>query len=292
MKYAIEGFSQEYAATLKKRITENGKTKEIKIDCTDLVILRWFVDFFPNIRKMEIDGKEYALLVHKKLLDDLPILNISKKACIDRMQKLVTFGILDYKIIKDGGTFSLYCFGVNYIKLINLVDVQTDVGCMVEHTRGVRSNILGVYGQTYNKDNSIKDSSIRNTTNTNFTDNNRLNTNNIKKEILKEKRKQSFDEIIAEFGFDNETVELIGEWIKLRALNRKKVTDCALRLNLKKLEKYANDSGMTNKQYMEEIVARGWQGFYPITEQQQNKTAPKSEPSGEYDEFFKGVLTL
>ena len=70
MKRTIEGFSQEYAATLKKKvkIKQRGeeKEKEVKIDCTDLVILRWFVDFFPNMKKMIIDGKEYAWLTHKK----------------------------------------------------------------------------------------------------------------------------------------------------------------------------------------------------------------------------------
>ena len=44
MKYTIEGFSQEYACSLRKEV--DGKT--IKLDCTDLVILRWFVDFYPK----------------------------------------------------------------------------------------------------------------------------------------------------------------------------------------------------------------------------------------------------
>ena len=44
MRYTIEGFSQEYACSLRKEV--DGKT--IKLDCTDLVILRWFVDFYPK----------------------------------------------------------------------------------------------------------------------------------------------------------------------------------------------------------------------------------------------------
>ena len=161
MKFTIEGFSQEYASTLKKKIEvkQRGeiKEKEIKIDCTDLVILRWFVDFFPNMKKMIIDGKEYAWLTHKKMLNDLPLLDISKRACIERMHKLVEFGILEYKLIKDGGTFSLYGFGVNYINLVRSNDIgevrSNDIG-------GVRSNDIGGYVQTYNKDSSINDSSI------------------------------------------------------------------------------------------------------------------------------------
>lgn len=162
MKFTIEGFSQEYAATLKKKIEvkQRGvvKEKEIKIDCTDLVILRWFVDFFPDMKKMIIDGKEYAWLTHKKMLNDLPLLDISKRACIERMHKLVEFGILDYKLVKDGGTFSLYGFGVNYMNLVRSNEGgirSTDIG-------GIRSTDTGVYVQPDNKDKSIIDTSINN----------------------------------------------------------------------------------------------------------------------------------
>lgn len=177
MKYTIEGFSQEYALTLKKTVpTKDNKEKVIKIDFTDLVILRWFVDFYPNMRKMTVDGKEYAWLSHKKMLMDLPLLDISKRACIERMQKLVEFEILDYQFVKDGGTFSLYTFGKNYINMISS-ERSTDSGvcgqpdtvgtqsneqgeCTQTDTGGSRSNVHGVCGQPDNKDNSIIDTSI------------------------------------------------------------------------------------------------------------------------------------
>ncbi len=158
MKCSIEGFSQEYALTFKKTIEmSNGKTKTIKLDCTDLVILRWFVDFYPRMTKMTVDGRSYALLTHKKLIDDIPLLDISKRAAAERMQKLVEFGILDYQLKKDGGTFSLYDFGKNYIGFVSK-----------EIVNGCRSNVEGVVGQTTEgavgqttyKDKSIIDKSI------------------------------------------------------------------------------------------------------------------------------------
>lgn len=157
MKYTIEGFCQEYALTLKKTVSTKGGEKTIKIDCTDLVILRWLVDFYPNMKKMTIEGKEYVWLTHKKMLEDLPLLDITKRACIDRMQKLVEFEILEYKLVKEGGTFSLYCFGKNYINLVR----STDAGGMQSNsTGGMQSNDIGVCSQPHNKDNSIIDSSI------------------------------------------------------------------------------------------------------------------------------------
>ena len=95
MRYTIEGFSQEYAMTLRKKVIKRNKEIEIKIDCTDLVILRWFVDFYPNMKKMIVDGREYAWLTHNKLKNDLPLIDISTEAFNERMKKLVEFKVLD-----------------------------------------------------------------------------------------------------------------------------------------------------------------------------------------------------
>ncbi len=168
MKHSIEGFSQKYALQFKKEVPDkkNG-TKIIKLDFTDLVILRWFVDFYPNMIKMEVNGRQYARLSHNKMLEDLPLLDISRKAAIDRMKKLVEFGILDYEIIKDGGTFSLYTFGKNYI---GFVDDKNNNSNVDEITKGSMSTIhpgvgqpsTGVVGQPSNKDKSIINKSIIN----------------------------------------------------------------------------------------------------------------------------------
>ena len=175
LKYTIEGFNQEYAMTLRKEVEINGKKVLKKIDCTDLVILRWFVDFYPNMKKINIDNREYAWLTHGKLLEDIPIIDISKRSFIDRMKKLVEFGILDYKLIKKGGTFSVYTFGENYKYMVsyerpsqegmqsNDIGMQSnDIGYAIERHRGMQSNSIGVCSQTHNKDISIKDTSIKN----------------------------------------------------------------------------------------------------------------------------------
>lgn len=186
MKYTIEGFSQEYAVTLRKNIFTNGKEKLIKIDCTDLVILRWFVDFYPNMRKMSVDGQEYAWLSHQKLAEDMPILDISKRACIDRMQKLVEFGILKYRLLKEGGTFSLYTFGENYENLLRRNEYgirSNDIGQTREGVGGIRSNDIGAYVQPADKDNNTKDTSNKNSLN---------NIYNVVLDYLNEKAKTSF----------------------------------------------------------------------------------------------------
>ena len=174
MKYSIDGFNQEYAMTLRKEVEINGKNVIKKIDCTYLVILRWFVDFYPNMKKINIDNREYAWISHGKLLEDLPIIDISKRSFIDRMKKLVEFGILEYKLIKKGGTFSVYTFGENYKYMVsskrqyqegmqsNDIGIHSNnIWYAIERHRGMQSNDIGVCSQTHNKDISIKDTSIK-----------------------------------------------------------------------------------------------------------------------------------
>lgn len=112
MKYTIEGFSQEYVSTL--------RDEKNRIDCTDLVILRWFVDFQATGRMEFVDiGRDRFFWVnYKALLDDMPILSISKRALYDRLQKMVKFGLLKHHHHKTGGNFSYYCTGPNYSNLL------------------------------------------------------------------------------------------------------------------------------------------------------------------------------
>lgn len=166
MKNSIEGFNQAYAMTLKKEVERNGKLVTRKVDCTDLVILRWLVDFYPKMRTMNVDGERYVMLTFGKLQKDLPLLDISKRALSERLQKLVDFKILKYKFIKDGGTFSLFAFGENYINLVRSTDegvcVQPTTGYAIDQQRGMRSTDNGVCVQPTTKDNSIIDNSIIN----------------------------------------------------------------------------------------------------------------------------------
>lgn len=175
MKSTIEGFNQDYAMTLRKEVEIKGKLIEKKIDCTDLVILRWFVDFYPKMKKFVVDGVEYAWVGFSKLKEDLPLIDISRRAFSERMQKLVDFGILTYVLIKEGGTCSAYGFGENYIRMVERETTTSDensngmrsndIGTADKQQGGMRSNDIGVCVQTTYKDISIKDKSIKDKSN-------------------------------------------------------------------------------------------------------------------------------
>lgn len=106
MKYTIEGFNQEQA------IKGN-------LDAIDLVILRWIVDFEPNMTKKEIDGETYFWVNYQSLLDALPILNVCKKTLYRRLEKMCDSMILKHKNVKDKGNFSYYTFGQKYLDLVS-----------------------------------------------------------------------------------------------------------------------------------------------------------------------------
>lgn len=148
MKYTICGFSQEAALKFKKVITENGKTKTLKLDNTDLTLLRWFVDFYPKMKKKIIGGTQYAWVNYKSLVDDLPILSIEKKQVYRRFSKMCKFGILTHYHDKVGGSFSYYSFGSQYTLLID-----SDQGTQKSYPGTQKSYPIGL--KSPNKDSSI-----------------------------------------------------------------------------------------------------------------------------------------
>jgi hypothetical protein len=122
MRYTIEGFDQDEAMKLRKTIIENGKSKTIGLDCTDLVLLRWFVDFFPVMTKVTIEGVQYAWVNYQSVIDDVPLLGLGKRSLFDRLRKMSQLGVLDHRTVRRGGTFSYYGFGENYDLLVRKCD--------------------------------------------------------------------------------------------------------------------------------------------------------------------------
>lgn len=118
MKYTLEGFSQEAALSMHATVTENGSTKTITLDVIDLNILRWIVDFYPRLKKIVIEGAEYAWLDYATFVEDMPLLGLSKQSLYKRCMKMVKLGILKHKTVRSKGTFSYYGFGPEYSRLV------------------------------------------------------------------------------------------------------------------------------------------------------------------------------
>ncbi|MBP3920793.1 MAG: hypothetical protein J6D28_04435 [Bacilli bacterium] len=86
-------------------------------------------------------------------------------------------------------------------------------------------------------------------------------------EVLNKKasnNKPTFDELIDNYTNDETIKDLLKEWLKVRKAKRSAMTNRAIELNLNKLDKLAKESNLSVKEYLEEVIIRGWAAFYAI----------------------------
>ncbi|MGG7078617.1 conserved phage C-terminal domain-containing protein [Clostridium sardiniense] len=107
MQNILIGYSQE-------------KGIELGLDLKDLVILRFISTFIisKSLFKKEIDGRDFYWIKTSYIIEKLPMLNIkSKDMMMRRIKKLVKSNLLDYRLMKEGGTYTLYAIGSEYENL-------------------------------------------------------------------------------------------------------------------------------------------------------------------------------
>ena len=166
MKYTLDGFSQE-------------KAIELGLDSTDLRLLRYFIDFKDSgeMVKEIIEGDVYYWVKYDAVIEQLPILKITKRTIMSRFQNMATKEILKSYTKRQGGTFSFYAVGNKYKYLVsnNLNKegyLSEKTGVSVETNRGVRFNGQGVSVKTdmgvsldrHQNINLLKNKSIKNIT--------------------------------------------------------------------------------------------------------------------------------
>lgn len=83
--------------------------------------------------------------------------------------------------------------------------------------------------------------------------------------------KSELADAVDKYTEDKEIRELLYQWLENRQSAHATPTVHAVSQNLKKLESYAQKSGLSVKDYLEEVIRRGWQAFYEI-KNIQNKT--------------------
>ena len=113
---------------------------------------------------------------------------------------------------------------------------------------------------------------------------NNINTNNITdiKEDKERKKEEpnGYDAIIAQSSFNDEVKETIIEFVKMRKLIKKPMTDYALKKLLNKLGKLASDP-QTQIAILEKSIMNNWQDIYEPKEERQE--VKKEQPSGDFD---------
>lgn len=260
MKYTLEGFSQEAAMSMRATVTENGKTKTIKLDLIDLTILRWIVDFYPVMKKTIIDGKEYAWLDYTSFVEDMPLLNLSNQSLYKRCRKMVQLGILTHKTVRTNGTYSYYGFGPEYQRLIH-----RDARATAPEPDAQASTVAQAP--------AVAQGQWANATGAN-TEQFQLHIANQEPQPTPQSKKtrktKSFDDIINAYTNDPTTKDLLGAWLQNRKAKHSAMTDRAIQGNIDKLDRLAQASNMSVNDYLDEVICRGWSGFFPIEQYRNN----------------------
>ena len=246
MRYSIHDFNQEaaleFTATVERTVTRNGervtKPVTICIDATDLLILDWFVKFYPIAQKQTINGKEYAWIKRSKIIDDLPILRISEKAASERLSKLCILGLLEHEFVKVGGSFSYYTFGEKFGRLLYKGSGE-DRRSTSQGVGGQPTTPVG--GQPTTKDKQL--------------DNTYIKKKNTKNKVTKQ----------AEAYTNNSALrDVLYSFIEHRQELGKPLTERAFALILSKLDRAKHDRERI--EMLEASIANGWTGVFPVKE--------------------------
>lgn len=94
------------------------------------------------------------------------------------------------------------------------------------------------------------------------TKNNNLKSNSIFKSNTEEKKKSGYDEILSSIE-DTSLREVYQEFLKMRKAKKDPMTDYALTLLIKKVERYAPDDTEGQKELLNEAIEKGWKSVYP-----------------------------
>lgn len=261
MKYTIEGFSQEEALSLKKEVIKkvDGKaqTKILKLDVIDLMLLRWFVDFYPNMKKKIIGETQYAWVNYQSIVNDLPLLDIEKRPVYNRFLKMCELGILIHHHDKVGGSFSYYSFGENYSRLIKKTPMnQNSQGCESKFIGGMNQNSQGVGTKIPTKDSSINNSSINNSSSIKeYEEEKEENNQYSETETVANKIKKIPDETIR-----NKLLEIM----KTRERKGKPITYEVLKMILERLNKYSDGNKEKQIEILDVSVMNGYDTVFPL----------------------------
>lgn len=103
MEYRVYGFKQEAAINF-------------DLDIKDLKLLRYFIDYKDAgiVKKETIDNVIYYWVKYDVIVNNLPILKLSKRSIMNRFHILAEKGILKRYTKKQNGTYSFFAVGENY----------------------------------------------------------------------------------------------------------------------------------------------------------------------------------
>ena len=107
----------------------------------------------------------------------------------------------------------------------------------------------------------------------------------------KKKKNGDLTALVAKYTeITDEKMKIIKEWLEIRKGKRLGVTESGIEYNLKKLAQYSKQAGVTETEYLEEVVARGWGAFYPLNNHKVPEQKMGTIPSYNIDQIENDIM--
>lgn len=136
-----------------------------------------------------------------------------------------------------------------YIKIVDTPINKNDEGYYQKDNEGINKNVKTPINKNVKENNTYINNTSNNTVN--------------KKERKKEKKQTNYDSIINESIKDESVKQEIYEFIKMRKLMKKPLTDRALKLLISKLKKLSSIPA-EQVQILDNSIMNNWQGIFPL----------------------------
>ena len=178
--------------------------------------------------------------------------------------ELLTYAIV-YGFSQDGESQFLgsskyisYALGVSRPTAIKALDGLTEKGLIIKTQEKINDVVFNRYKVSLqaikNLDGGYKESLHSN-------NHKELNIKNNEKKVSK--NRQSYNEQIEAYTGDEDLRQALKAFIQMRNMIKKPLTDYALSLILKKLDKLSNDD-LTKTAIINQSVEHSWQGVFPL----------------------------
>ncbi|MFR0048485.1 MAG: hypothetical protein ACLRWO_18380 [Clostridium butyricum] len=186
------------------------------------------------------NDKEFNISL-KSLSSRIPCSLRKVQQVINTLKEL---NILEVKKVKSlCGDWDSNIYSIKYDSLINYLGVEHDMP-NVEHDM---LNGIARYAKQVEHDMPTK------------------NTNKNTNKNIKKEKDTSLDKIINSYSQDEELINTIRDFLKMRKAIKKPVTDRALKIMINKLDKYA-DTTQKKIMILENSIENSWQGIFPLKE--------------------------
>ena len=279
MKYSILGFNQAKLIELQK---ESGG-KILKLDMTDVMLLEYIqlAPSRPSMKhKTDDNNQSYVWISYKKILEDLPILDIKDNMLKKRLNKLTELGLIKSMVFANENcrgsrayyTITELCESLKYTK----DDSEESTECnklhdekrpsVINYTQSDRPSVINYTSN--NKLNNNTKLNNKNNTNVLLEDKPSLSDNFLKSSSTIKTKQNKYSKCVSminDYTTDKKLREALINYLNLLLEIDPKIYANQFKGKLNQLARLSNSEKEQIK-IVNQSIQYGWKSFYPLKE--------------------------